>query len=106
MLCTATLCKAGHSDLAAFVQAIGDAAWAQIHGLSYHTYLNDVTQVESQLNMLYARYGKPIWVTEIASGSGASMAANQQLMISFTTWAQDKPWIERIFWNQAVSTSA
>ncbi|KAL3160489.1 hypothetical protein ABBQ32_010800 [Trebouxia sp. C0010 RCD-2024] len=88
-----------------FKTAIGDAEWAKIHGLSYHTYLNDVTQVESQLNMLYAQYGKPIWVTEIASGSGASMAANQQLMISFTTWAQDKPWIERVFWNQATAPS-
>lgn len=56
--------------------------------------------------MLYGRYNKPNWVTEIASGNGASVAANQQLMTSFYSWAATKPWIERIFWNQAVRFAA
>ena len=106
MPCHAMPCKANHSKPVSLIQAIGNAAWGNIHGLSYHTYLNDLTVIQSQLTMLYAQYNKPIWVTEIASGNGASADANRQLMVSFTNWAKDKPWIERIFWNQAVSSAA
>lgn len=45
MLChamLAVLCHGmvGKANRAAFVQAIGETEWANIHGLSYHTYLN------------------------------------------------------------------
>ena len=86
-------------------QAIGTTAWNNIHGLSYHTYQTSLSGIQNDLNSLYSTYGKPIWVTEIADGSGSSMAANQQLMTQFVTWAASRTWIERVFWNQAVSPS-
>ncbi|DBA70319.1 TPA: hypothetical protein ACH3X2_011741 [Trebouxia sp. C0005] len=91
--------------LNAFKAAIGTTAWNNIHGLSYHTYQTSLSGIESDLNSLYSTYGKPIWVTEIADGSGSSMAANQQLMTQFVTWAASRTWIERVFWNQATPTS-
>ena len=86
-------------------QAIGTTAWNNIHGLSYHTYQTSLSGIQNDLNSLYSTYGKPIWVTEIADGSGSSMAANQQLMVQFVAWAASRTWIERVFWNQAVRSS-
>ncbi len=86
-------------------QAIGTTAWNNIHGLSYHTYQTSLSGIQNDLNSLYSTYGKPIWVTEIADGSGSSMAANQQLMTQFVIWAASRTWIERVFWNQAVRSS-
>ncbi|KAL0023820.1 hypothetical protein WJX77_008033 [Trebouxia sp. C0004] len=91
--------------LNAFKAAIGTTAWNNIHGLSYHTYQTSLSGITNDLNSLYSTYGKPIWVTEIADGSGSSMAANQQLMIEFVTWAASRSWIERVFWNQATPSS-
>ena len=91
-----------HDKWSGCAQAIGTTAWNNVHGLSYHTYQTSLSGIQSDLNSLYSTYGKPIWVTEIADGSGSSMAANQQLMTQFVQWAASRTWIERIFWNQAV----
>ena len=56
-----------------------------------------------EVTSLYQQFDKPIWVTEIASGSSSSAAANLALMEDFVPWANSQPWIERYFWNQAVS---
>ena len=85
------------------MQAIGAAAWNSIHGLSYHTYQQSFSAVQAELISLHNTYGKPIWITEIAAGNGASVAQNQQLMTQLVQWAAGQPWIERAFWNQAVS---
>ena len=77
-------------------------AWDAIHALNYHTYSQDINNIISTTTSLYQKFGKPIWVTEIASGGGASMEANVALMNAFVPWANSQPWIERYFWNQAV----
>ena len=71
--------------------------------MSYHTYVNDLDSIISETTSLYQQFGKPIWITEIASGNDASMADNVALMSAFVPWANSQPWIERYFWNQAVS---
>lgn len=78
-------------------------AWDAIHALSYHTYATDLGSIISETTSLYQQFGKPIWITEIASGGGSSMEANVALMEAFVPWANSQPWIERYFWNQAVS---
>ena len=78
-------------------------AWDAIHALNHHTYVRDFSTIQSDLTSLYQQFGKPIWVTEIASGSGSSMQQNVALMNQFVPWANSQPWIERYFWNQAVS---
>ena len=60
--------------------------------------------MQAELTSLHNTYGKPIWITEVAAGNSASVAQNQQLMIQLVQWAAGQPWIERVFWNQAVST--
>lgn len=77
-------------------------AWDAIHALSYHTYAQDLGSIVSATTNLYQQFGKPIWITEIAAGGGASMQANVDLMNAFLPWANSQPWIERYFWNQAV----
>ena len=78
-------------------------AWDAIHALSYHTYVTDLDSIISETTSLYQQFGKPIWITEIASGGGSSMAQNVALMEAFVPWANSQSWIERYFWNQAVS---
>ena len=85
------------------LQAIGAAAWTNIHGLSYHTYQQSFSAVQAELTSLHNTYGKPIWITEVAAGNSASVAQNQQLMVQLVQWAAGQSWIERVFWNQAVS---
>lgn len=81
-------------------------AWDAIHALNHHTYVTDFATIQSDLTSLYQEFGKPIWVTEIASGSGSSMEQNVALMNQFVPWANSQSWIERYFWNQAVSSAA
>nr|QOL01295.1 putative extracellular protein TR9_096 [Trebouxia lynnae] len=76
-------------------------AWDAIHALSYHTYAQDLGSIVSGATSLYQQFGKPIWITEIAAGGGASMQSNVDLMNAFLPWANSQPWIERYFWNQA-----
>lgn len=78
-------------------------AWDTIHALSYHTYTTNFESIVNETKSLYEQFGKPIWVTEIASGSNSTMEANVQLMEAFVPWANNQSWIERYFWNQAVS---
>ena len=80
-------------------------AWDAIHALNYHTYAQDLGSIQSATSQLYQQFGKPIWITEIAAGGGASMGTNIALMEAFVPWANSQPWIERYFWNQAVSPS-
>ncbi len=79
-------------------------AWDAIHALSYHTYTTNFESIVNETTSLYEQFGKPIWVTEIASGSNSTMEANIQLMEAFVPWANNQSWIERYFWNQAVSS--
>ena len=79
-------------------------AWDAIHALSYHTYTINFESIVNETTSLYQQFGKPIWVTKIASGSNSTMEANVQLMEAFVNWANSQSWIERYFWNQAVST--
>jgi len=58
----------------------------------------------NETTSLYEQFGKPIWVTEIASGSNSTMETNVQLMEAFVPWANNQSWIERYFWNQAVGS--
>ena len=81
-------------------------AWDAIHALSYHTYATDLASIQSATNSLHRQFGKPIWITEIAAGGGSSMDANIALMKAFVPWANSQAWIERYFWNQAVSLLA
>ncbi|KAA6419317.1 MAG: hypothetical protein FRX49_10716 [Trebouxia sp. A1-2] len=76
-------------------------AWDAIHALSYHTYATNFESIVNETTSLYEQFGKPIWVTEIASGSNSTMEANVQLMEAFVPWANNQSWIERYFWNQA-----
>lgn len=78
-------------------------AWDAIHALNYHTYAKDLGSIQSATSKLHQQFGKPIWITEIAAGGGASMDANIALMEAFVPWANSQSWIERYFWNQAVS---
>lgn len=78
-------------------------AWDAIHALSYHTYATDLGSIQSAASSLNQQFGKPVWVTEIAAGGGASMDTNIALMEAFVPWANSQGWIERYFWNQAVS---
>lgn len=92
--------------LSAFQSALNSnsatsGAWDAIHALSYHTYATDLGSIISETTSLYQQFGKPIWITEIASGGGSSMEANVALMEAFVPWANSQPWIERYFWNQA-----
>lgn len=79
-------------------------AWDDIHALSYHTYATSLDAIINGTTSLYQQFGKPIWITEIASGADSSMEANVALMQDFVPWAESQPWIERYFWNQAVNT--
>ena len=78
-------------------------AWDAIHALSYHTYTTDFNSIINETTSLYQQFSKPIWITEIASGSNSTMQANVALMQAFIPWANKQSWIERYFWNQAVS---
>ncbi|KAL3150709.1 hypothetical protein ABBQ32_000496 [Trebouxia sp. C0010 RCD-2024] len=79
-------------------------AWDAIHALNYHTYAKDLGSIQSATSKLHQQFGKPIWITEIAAGGGASMDANIALMEAFVPWANSQSWIERYFWNQATPT--
>ena len=79
-------------------------AWDAIHALSYHTYATDFNTIVSHMTSLHQQFGKPIWVTEIASGQDSSMEQNIALMNQFVPWANSQSWVERYFWNQAVSS--
>lgn len=92
--------------LSAFQKALNNnastsGAWDAIHALSYHTYTTNFESIVNETTSLYEQFGKPIWVTEIASGSNSTMEANVQLMETFVPWANNQSWIERYFWNQA-----
>ncbi|DBA93211.1 TPA: target of Sbf [Trebouxia sp. C0005] len=92
--------------LSAFQSALNSnsataGAWDAIHALSYHTYATDLESIISETTSLYQQFGKPIWITEIASGADSSMEANVALMEAFVPWANSQSWIERYFWNQA-----
>ena len=78
-------------------------AWDAIHALSYHTYATRLDTIIADTTSLYEQFGKPIWISEIASGADSSIAANMALMEEFVPWAENTSWIERYFWNQAVS---
>ena len=78
-------------------------AWDAIHAVNYHTYAKDLGSIQSATSSLHQQFGKPVWITEIAAGGGASMEANIALMKEFVPWANSQGWIERYFWNQAVS---
>ena len=78
-------------------------AWDAIHALNYHTYATDLGSIQSATSSLNKQFGKPIWITEIAAGGGASMETNIALMKAFVPWANSQGWVERYFWNQAVS---
>lgn len=79
------------------------SAWEAIHALSYHTYVTDLDTIINETTSLYQQFNKPVWITEIASGSDSTAAANLALMQDFVPSANSQPWIERYFWNQAVS---
>lgn len=81
-------------------------AWEAIHALSYHTYVTDLDTIINETTSLHQQFNKPVWITEIASGSDSTAAANLALMQGFVPWANSRPWIERYFWNQAVSCTA
>ena len=80
-------------------------AWDAIHAVNYHTYATDLGSIQSATSSLHQQFGKPVWITEIAAGGGASMEANIALMKAFVPWANSQGWIERYFWNQAVRPS-
>lgn len=86
-----------------FQAALSSEDWAAIHALNYHTYATDFSNIVAALTNLYARYGKTIWIGEIAAGGG-SMNDNVNLMEQFVPWAESTDWIERYFWNQATRT--
>lgn len=71
--------------------------------MSYHTYVTDPDTIIKETTSLYQQFNKPVWITEIASGSDSTAAANLALLQDFVPWANSQPWIERYFWNQAVS---
>ena len=81
-------------------------AWEAIHALSYHTYVTDLDTIINETTSLYQRFNKPLWITEIASGADSTAPENLALMQDFVPWANSQPWIERYFWNQAVSCTA
>lgn len=78
-------------------------AWEAIRALSHHTYVTDLDTIINETTSLYQRFNKPLWITEIASGADSTAAENLALMQDFVPWANSQPWIERYFWNQAVS---
>ena len=87
-------------------RAATTGAWEAIHALSYHTYVTELDTIINETTSLYQRFNKPVWITEISSGSDSTAAANLALMQGFVPWANSQPWIERYFWNQAVSCTA
>lgn len=99
------------SDCQSMLQALDNntatsGAWDAIHALCFHTYATDLNTIINDTTSLYRQFNKPIWITEIASGSDSSAAANLALMEQFVPWANSQPWIERYFWNQAVSSAS
>lgn len=73
-------------------------AWDAIHALSYHTYATDLDTIINATTSLNQQFDKPIWITEIASGSNSTAEANVALMEAFVPWANNQSWIEIQSW--------
>ena len=91
--------------LDSFRTALSESDWNAIHALNVHTYATDFQNIVSELTTIHEKYGKPIWIGEIAAGSSSSMQNNIDLMHRFVPWAESTSWIERYFWNQATRPS-
>jgi len=86
-----------------FFAACGGDDMCGVDVIALHWYDTDVQRFKDYVTS-WKKYGKPIWVTEMAcenfSGTGSQCDEGQiwDLMVQTTTWMKADPQIEKYFW--------
>jgi hypothetical protein len=81
-----------------YVKALPRGAWAKVAFVTVHPYGN-FTQLKATIEKTWAKYKKPIWVTEFAAVGG--VRAQTELMRQALPYLDAHPHVERYAWFPA-----
>jgi hypothetical protein len=79
-----------------YIAALPPGAWDRVQFTTMHFYGNNVRDLKKNVDRMWTKYGKPVWITEFA-GVGTP-AQNQALMREALPWLDADPRVERYAW--------
>ena len=79
-----------------YVAALPPGAWDRVQFTTMHFYGNNVRDLRRNVDRMWTKYGKPIWITEFAAVGNP--AQNQALMREALPWLDADPRVERYAW--------
>lgn len=69
-----------------------------IDAIAVHAYMNSGNAVKQLMIRKFAKYGKPLWLTEFANGEARTAAQQAEFMQEAVTYLEADPAVERYAW--------